>query len=343
MAPSESPNTIESLTGPQKCAVLCMAVGVKEAAKVLQQLSPGEIEQVSREIVNMPEVGSDLVRAVLQEFREISEEGARGGRGGRTYAQQVLDEALGSTESGVILERIQDPHAGLGLDRLKGATTEMLTEMVRREHPQTIALIVAHLEQEQASKLLAGMDRSLAAEVLYRVASMDKVSADVLNLVQVSLGGQTEFSIAQETAGSTGPAAVAKLLNSGEAEAGEQLLATIKDRDETMAGKIKSLMFVFEDLLLVDSKGVQRVLREIDSKDLALSLKAASEELKDHIRSNMSERAAAALDEEIELLGAVRVRDVEAAHESIIEIVRQLDESGEILIRRQGGNDDFIE
>ena len=132
-------------------------------------------------------------------------------------------------------------------------------------------------------------------------------------------------------------------MNDTKGDTGSQLLEKIQAHDADMAGKIKSLMFVFEDLLLVDSKGVQRVLREIDSKDLALALKAASEELKAHIRANMSERAGTALEEEIELLGPVRVKDVEAAHESIIETVRQLDESGEILIRREGGDDDFIE
>jgi flagellar motor switch protein FliG len=215
--------------------------------------------------------------------------------------------------------------------------------MVRREHPQTIALIVAHLEQDQASKLLARLDRSLAGEVLCRVASMEKVSPDVLHLVQAGLSGQAELSISREATSSGGPSVVAKLLNRAEGETGAELLEAIQGRDEEMAGKIKSLMFTFEDLLLIDSKGMQRILREIESKDLALALKAASEELKVHIRSSMSERAGAALEEEIELLGAVRVRDVEAAHERIIEIVRQLDESGEILIRRQGGNDDFIE
>jgi len=343
MASTEKSITIESLTGPQKCAVLCMTLGVKASAKILKQLSPGEIDQVSREMVKLPEINDSVVQAILQEFREISQMATRGRRGGKVYTQQVLDEALGTTESRAVLERIESVQAESGLHRLKTATTEMLTEMVRREHPQTIALIIAHLEQEQASRLLAKLDRDLAGDVLYRVASMDKVSPDVLNLVQSSLSGQAELSISQEATASGGFAAVAKLLNSVEGEAGSQLLEKIQGHDADMANKIKALMFVFEDLLLIDSKGVQRILREIDSKDLALALKAASEELKAHIRANMSERAGAALEEEIELLGPVRVKDVEAAHERIIEVVRQLDESGEILIRRQGGDDDFIE
>ena len=343
MASAEKSITVESLTGPQKCAVLCMVLGVEEAAKIMRQLSPAQVEQVSREIVNMPEVGRDVVQSVLREVRDVSSEVALVGRGGKAYARELLEEALGSAESATVLERIEDPHAGTGLGPLRKATTEMLLEMVRREHPQTIALIVAHLEQDKASKLLARMERSLAGEVLYRVASMEKVSPDVLNLVQAGLSGQAELSISQETTSTGGPAAVAKLLNGAEGDAGTELLESIQGRDEEMAGKIKSLMFVFEDLLLIDSKGVQRILREIDSKDLALALKAASEELKAHIRANMSERAGAALEEEVELLGAVRVRDVEAAHERIIEIVRQLDESGEILIRRQGGDDEFID
>jgi flagellar motor switch protein FliG len=171
---------------------------------------------------------------------------------------------------------------------------------------------------------------------------MEKISPEMLALVETGLSSKTDLAISEEMTASGGPGAVAKLLNLTGNTLEKQLLEGIGQRSSEMAGRIESLMFVFEDMLLIDGRGIQRVLRDIESKDLALSLKAASEELKAHLRKNMSERAGAALDEEIEMLGPVRVKDVEAAHGRIIEVVRNLEQSGEIIIRKGGSNDDFI-
>ena len=333
---------VEDLTGAQKSAVLCIALGPASAAKLMQQLQPDEVEQVTREIANLRTVPPEIVSAVLEEFRDAAQQAGTVARGGPGYAQQVLEQALGPQRASEIVQRLQDRRTDSGLKRLKRAAPEVLAGIVRGEHPQTIALILAHLDLNQAARVVAEMDPDLAGEVLYRVSRMEKVSPEMLALVETGLSSKADLTLNQDMTLSGGPAAVAKVLNITGGQLEKDLLEGIGNRSKEMAEQIKALMFVFEDLLLVDGKGMQRVLREVDSKELALAMKAASEEIKQHIKSNMSERAGQALDEEIELLGPVRVRDVEAAHTRIIEIVRGLADAGDIMIRSAGGNDDII-
>jgi len=214
---------------------------------------------------------------------------------------------------------------------------------LRGEHPQIAALILSRLDAKHAASVLQVMDTASASDVLFRMARLDKVSPDLALLIEDGLSGKADLGAAapQKSFGG-GPAAVAKLLNLSAGPVGDELMKGLGGRDAELAAEVKKFMFVFEDLIKVDSKGIQRVLREVDTKELALSLKAASDDLRKHIMSNMSERAASALEEEVELLGPVRVRDVEAAHARIIEAVRRLDQAGEILIRGQGASDDII-
>ncbi len=332
----------DTLTGPQKCAVLCLTVGPKEAAKILQQLGPEEVEQVCREIASMPTVSAEVAQAVVQEFQSVSQAANSVARGGVRYAQQVLEQAMGPARAKAVLDKIQEQVVDTGLKRLKKAAPEVLVGILRGEHPQTIALILSHLDVRQSAAVVASMDSDVAADVLYRVARMEKISPEMLAIVEAGLSSKTDVSLSQEMTLSGGPGAVARLLNLTGGALEKELLQGLEQRSTDIAGRIKSLMFVFEDLKLLDGKSVQRLLREVDTKELALALKGASDELKKHITSNMSERATGALDEEIELLGPVRVRDVEAAHARIIETVRSLETAGEIMLRSREGNDDII-
>jgi flagellar motor switch protein FliG len=239
-----------------------------------------------------------------------------------------------------VLERIQEQISETGLTRLRKAAPEILNSVLRGEHPQTVALILAHLDVRQSAGLLAVMDHAVAADVLYRVARMEKVSPD--KLVEAGLSSRTDLSLSQEMTLSGGPAAVAKVLNLSGGSLEKALLDAIAQKNAGIAEEIRNLMFVFEDLRGLDGKSLQRVLRDIDGKELALSLKAASEELKQHILANMSERAGAALREEIEMLGPVRAKDVEAAHARIVAAVRALDEAGEIVMAGRSSDDDII-
>ncbi len=331
-----------TMSGAQKAAVLCLSLGTDRAANILKQLTTDEVERVSREIAVMPTINASSVGEVLGEFEQVSRAVESVAQGGVAYAQQLLEQALGPQKAKVVLEKIQEQLVDTGLKRLKKAAPEVLAGILRNEHPQTVALILAHLELRQASAVVEAMDPQAAAEVLYRVARMEKISPDMLLLVESGLSSKTDIGLAEEMTASGGPGPVAKLLNLTGGTLEKELLEGIRNRSGEIADQIQALMFVFEDLLLVDGRGIQRLLREVETKELALSLKAASDELKKHIRSNMSERAAQALDEEIEMLGPVRVKDVESAHARVIEQVRALADSGEIMIRGRGANDEII-
>ena len=331
-----------ALHGARKAAILCMALGTDRASRILQQLSTEQVERISREIATLPAVNAGTVGTVLDEFQQVSRAIESVAQGGVEYARQLLEQTLGPLKGKSVLQRIQEQLVDTGLTRLRKAAPEALAGILRGEHPQTVALILAHLDVRQSSSVVEKMEPELASEALFRVARMDKISPEMLLLVETGLSSKTDIAMTEEMTASGGPGAVAKVLNLAGSTLEKQLLATIRERDGSIADAIQALMFVFEDILLVDGRGIQRVLREVEGKELALALKAASDELKAHIRANMSERAAQALDEEIEMMGPVRVRDVEAAHTRIIELVRGLADSGEIVIRGRGTGDDVI-
>ncbi len=334
--------TKEALTGSQKAAILCMVIGPKEAASVLQQLGPAEVEQVARHIAELPLVDSDTVNAVVQEFQDVSRAVVHVAQGGVDYAESVLSEALGSDRARQMVQKIKREVTDSHLHRLKKAAPEVMQGILRGEHPQTVALILAHLDQPQAAAVIQTMEPEAAGDILHRIAAMEKISPEMLTLVEAGLSKKTDLTLSQAmTAG--GPEAVAEVLNLTPGPVMKDLLQGIRSRSEEMAGKVEALMFQFEDVIHIDGKGVQRLIRDIDQRELALALKAASPELKEHIRKNMSERAAQALEEEIELMGPVRVKDVEAAHASIIRTVRELQDANEIIVRSPGGgSDEFI-
>lgn len=330
------------LTGVQKCAVVCMVLGRDMAAKIMTQLPAIEVESLAREIALNRSIKADVVHDVLTEFRGIFQAVESVAQGGLDYAKDLLDQAVGPQRARSILERIREQIADTGLRRLKRAAPEVLNNALRGEHPQTMALILAHLEPRQASSVLTTMDQALAGDVLYRIARMDKISPEMLALVEAGLASKTDLTLSQEMTLTGGPDTVAKMLNFTGGSVEKVLLEAIDQRDAEIATQIKNLMFVFEDLRRLDSRAMQRLLREIDGKELAVALKAATEELKQHILSNMSERASGALLEEIEFLGPVKVRDVEAAQGRIIETMRNLEDAGEIVVGGRGGDDDVI-
>lgn len=331
-----------ALTGGQKCAVLCMVLGTEHAAKVMQLLSAEEQETLTREIAQLQRVKGESVDGVLQEYRDLARAVQSVAQGGVDYARTILEQAVGASRAKSILERIRDQLTESGLKRLKKAAPDVLLGVLRGEHPQTLALIIAHLDVRQSAAVIEVMEPDLAGEVLWRVARMEKVSPEMVALVEAGLGSKADLSLSQEMTLSGGPSAVANVLNLTAPSLEKTLMEAIGSRDVDLANQIKGLMFVFEDLKLLDGRSMQRVLRDVDGKELALALKAASAELKQQILKNMSERASQALQEEMEYLGPVKVKDVEAAHVRIIQVVRTLEESGEVVLSGRGGDDDVI-
>ena len=330
-----------TLSGRQKAAVLCMALGTEAAAKITQQLSPEEAEAISFEIARMDHVGRETAEVVLQEWLELICAADSLSQGGVDFAREVLEAAYGPQKAAVLLKRIQSQLAeSAGLHRLRKADPQQLGNRLRGEHPQTIALILAHLEPGHTAAVLKEIDTAVGSEVVYRMAKMDKVSPELLNLIERSLGSETELAVAQGMSAAGGPAAVAAVMNLINPTLEKELLDQLAANDPELCEEIKNLMFVFEDLITLDDRSMQRLLREVDSKELALALKVASEELKGRILGSMSQRATEALKEEMEYLGPVRVRDVEGAQANIVSQVRALEEAGEIVL--SAGTDDLV-
>ena len=331
----------DELTGRQKVAIVCMALGSEYAAAMTKGLAQDEVEQISFEIARLEHVPGKLADSVLLEWLETFRAAESLTEGGVDLAKEILENAFGPIQAGQILRRIQSQIADTaGLHRLRNADPQQLSNMIRGEHPQTVALILAHLNPGHTANVLRHLEPALGTEVIYRMARMEKVSPEMLQLIEKSLGAETDLEMTGGMSASGGPGAVAEVLNQLTPSLEKELMDGLRLKDEGLCDEIKNLMFVFEDLIKLDDRGIQRLLREVDSKELALALKAASEPLKDRIMGAMSQRAVTALKEEIDFLGPVKLRDVETAQGAIVGKVRQLEEAGEVVV--SSGADDLV-
>ncbi|MFO0092895.1 MAG: flagellar motor switch protein FliG [Gemmatimonadaceae bacterium] len=331
----------ERLSGRQKVAILCMAIGAEAAAKLTGSLHPDEAEVVALEMAQLDRVPQPTIDAVLTEWLELTLGVDSLSAGGVEFAKDVLEKAFGPDKAHHILKRIQGQLADSDrFGRLRRADPQQLGSTLRNEHPQTIALIMAHLDPAQVAAILREFDPALGGEVMFRIAKMEKVSPEMIALVERAIGNEANLAFAQGMSSVGGPAAVAAVLNLVNTALEKEVLDLVCEKDPHLSDQIKNLMFVFEDLSSLDDKSLQRLLREVDVKQLALALKAASPELKQKIMGTMSQRAVAGLKEEIEYLGPVKMRDVESAQTEIVSKVRALEETGEIVL--SGGADDVI-
>jgi flagellar motor switch protein FliG len=332
---------LAELNGRQKAAILCMLLGTERAAEITQRLHPDEVEAISFEIARLEHVPSELADAVLREWGELVRAADSLAAGGFDYAREILEKAFGPGRAREVLKRIQSQLAdSAGLHRLRNADAQQLGATLRGEHPQTIGLILAHLDTSHTAAVLKELPPSLGSEVVLRMARMEKVSPEMLQLIERSLGSETDLTQSQGMSVSGGPKAVAAVLNLINPSLEKELLDAVGAEDPDLCTQIKNLMFVFEDLTVLDDRSMQRLLRETDTKELALALKAAGEELKARIMGVMSQRAVTALREEMEFMGPVKLRDVEAAQTEIVQKVRALEEAGEIVLN--GGADDQV-
>jgi flagellar motor switch protein FliG len=332
---------LDQLTGSQKVAILCMVLGSEAASMITQKLAPEEVEQISFEIARMDRVSHEATEAVLSEWLEVMLAADSIAAGGVEFAREVLERAFGAQKAISILKRIQAQISETaGLHRLRNADPQQLGNMLRGEHPQTVALILAHLEAVHTAHVLKELDPSFGAEVVLRMARMEKVSPDMLVLIERSILTETDLGAAQGLTTSGGPAVVAEVLNLVAPSLEKAIMKGVEERDPALSEQIRNLMFVFEDIVSLDDRSLQRLLREVDVKELALALKSASNELKNKMMGAMSQRAAAALKEEMEMLGPSRKRDVEASQTAIVAMIRKLEDAGEIVVG--GGADDLV-
>ena len=329
------------LTGKQKAAVILLAMGPEAAAEVTRNMSPAELEEISYEIARIDRVPGEVVDSVIGEWNELQSASRSITNGGVDFAREVLETALGSQKAASVVRRIESQlNENAGFRNLRQADSVQLAGLLRNEHPQSIALLLAHLDPDQTAALLKELPAELGGEVLLRLARLEKVLPEVLQLLERSYGAESSVTISTDMFVAGGPGAVAAVLNRVTRSVEKQLLDDLGTRDAELCDNIRNLMFVFEDIIRLDDRALQRLLREVQTKELALALKAASEPLKQRLISLMSGRAADALREEIEFLGPVRLRDVEAAQAEVVRTVRALEEAGELVI--SGSDDELV-
>ncbi len=330
-----------TLSGAQKAAILCMVLGPEQSVEITRRLSAEEVEAISVEIARLDHVPASVAERVLAEWNEVVRSTDALGLGGIDYAREILEKSLGESRAKDAFRRVQGELADAGgLSRLRKADPRQLGASLRGEHPQTIALILAHLDPAQTAAILRELPRILGSEVIVRMARMEKVSPEMLRLIDRSISSEADLSRTQGMSASGGTEAVAEVMNLMNRTIEKELLDAVAERDPELCAEIRNLMFVFEDLTQLDDRAIQRLLREIDVKVLALAMKVASDELKAKILAGMSQRAVTSLTEEMEYMGPVKLRDVEGAHAEIVAQARMLEEAGEIVIA--GGGDDAV-
>jgi len=324
----------DTLSGAQKSAVLLIALGVDAAGEVLRRLDDHEVEQISIEIARLRNVSSEVVESVLVEYHDMAIAQDYIAQGGMNYAREALVEALGSDRAEEVLMRVEASMEVSAFHLLQTVETEQLSGYLRKEHPQTAALILSHLNSMKAGDIINRFDDDLRTEILYRLATMNKTSPDLLSDIESVIRQQLGSVFGAELSSSGGAEKVADILNGVNRNTEKQILGTIEERDPELAESIKRLMFVFEDLATVHDRDLQRLLTETDQRDLVMALKASPDALKDKILDNVSQRVADGIREDLELMGPVRVGDVEDAQRAIIETAQRLEDEDEIVLTR---------
>jgi len=333
---------IESLTGKQKAAILLMSMDVDTSAKILKELDIKEVEQIAVEITNLKDLGSTVVESVIEEFYQLMTAQTYMIEGGLDYAQLLLEKSYGSDQAKNIVEKIRVLTTVRGFSILKKADPQQLASFLSKEHPQTIALILSHLPPDQSADVLAEFNEQLRADSVIRIAKLGKVSPQLLNQIEHVVDQIAEATLSQNMAIAGGAQLVANILNKTNNAQAKSILETIEDKDYTLSTEIKRLMFLFEDIVTIEDKGIQRILRDVDKRDLALALKVSDEKIKTKIFKNMSERASAVVKEELEFMGPVKLKEVESAQMRIVDVIKKLEEQEEIAIGGRGKEDIFV-
>jgi flagellar motor switch protein FliG len=336
------PEPLEGFSGLRKAAIFLAAVGTDVSAQIFKSLDDVEIEALSTEISRLPSVEENITSAVLREFMEMAITRQYITTGGISYAVEVLQKALGKSRAVEFVARIQAAVQPARFSGVKRADPNQLASILRREHPQTVALVLANLDAEPGANILSSLPEDSRAEIMMRMATIDKTSPDVIKQVEQVLEKQVSAGFASGVSYGEGTKTVAEVLNRVEPGVQKAILERLDEQAPSLAEQIRALMFTFEDLVGVDDRGMQRLMQEIDQKDLVLSLKAASEVLVAKVFKNMSERTASIVRQEMEFLGPVRVKQVEEAQRRIVAVARRLKDSSEIIVVGAGAGEAVI-
>lgn len=328
--------------GVQKAAILLIALGPEKSSEIFKHLREEEIEQLTLEIANTRSVSPEAKEHVINEFYEICIAQQYIAEGGIGYAKDLLEKALGTDKAMEVIGRLTSSLQVRPFEFIRKTEPAQLLNFIQDEHNQTIALILSYLNANQASMVLAALPQEKQADVARRIAQMDRTSPDVIKDVEDILERKLSSLVTQDYTIVGGVDAIVQILNSVDRSTEKHIMETLEIEDAELAEEIRKKMFVFEDILALDDRSIQRVLREVDNNDLGIALKGSGEEVQNVIFNNLSKRLAAMIKEEMEYMGPVRLKDVEEAQQKIVNIIRKLEDSGEIVISRGGGDEIIV-
>lgn len=327
------------MSGIQKAAVLLISLGPEKSATIFKHLKEDEIEQLTLEIANTRSVSPQVKEDVINEFYEVCLAQQYIAEGGIGYAKELLEKALGTEKAMAVISKLTSSLQVRPFEFIRKTEATQLLNFIQDEHPQTIALILSYLSSGQAAQVIAALPVEKQADVAKRIAQMDRTSPDVIKEVERVLERKLASLVNQDYTTIGGVDAIVDILNSVDRGTEKHIVESLEMEEPELADEIRRKMFVFEDILLLDDRTVQRVLRDVDNNDLAIALKSANEEVRNLIFSNQSKRLATMIQEDMEFMGPVRMKDVEEAQQKIVNVIRKLEDSGEIVIARGGGDE----
>ncbi|MDE6531894.1 MAG: flagellar motor switch protein FliG [Lachnospiraceae bacterium] len=328
-----------ALTGLQKAAILLIALGPEKSSSIFRHLKEEEIEDLTLEIANTRSITPQVKEEVINEFYEICLAQQYIAEGGIGYAKELLEKALGTDKAIDVIGKLTASLQVKPFEFVRKTDALQLLNFIQDEHPQTIALILSYLSSQQASAIISALPPENQADVAKRIAVMDRTSPDVIKEVERVLESKLANLVNQDYTVIGGVDRVVDILNSTDRSTEKHIMEILEIEDPELADEIRKKMFVFEDILLLDDRSIQRVLRDVDNNELALALKSANEEVQNAIFNNLSKRLAEMIKEDMEFMGPVRMKDVEEAQQKIVNIIRKLEDSGELVISRGGGDD----
>ena len=329
----------EEITGVQKAAILLIALGPDKSSNVFKHLKEDEIEQLTLEIANTRSVSPAMKDAVLDEFYEVCLAQQYIAEGGIGYAKDLLEKALGSERAKDVIGKLTASLQVRPFEFVRKTDASQLLNFIQDEHPQTIVLILSYLSSNQASAIISALSPEKQTDVAKRIAQMDRTSPDVIKEVEKVLEQKLASLVNQDYTIVGGVDSIVDILNTVDRGTEKHIMESLEIEDPELADEIRKKMFVFEDILSLDDRSIQRVLREVDNNELAVALKGSNEEVQNLIFSNLSKRLATMIREDMDFMGPVRMKDVEEAQQKIVNIIRKLEDSAEIIISRGGGDE----
>lgn len=333
---------LKSPSGKEKAAMLMISLGPDTAAQVYKYLSQDEIERLTLQISQVRKVDSAVKENIIEQFHHLALAQDYISQGGIVYARTVLEKAVGTSEAADIINRLTSTLQVRPFDFARRADPGQILNFIQNEHPQTIALILSYLDAGQSGQILSSLPPQMQGDIARRIAVMDRTSPEIIYEVEQVLEQKLSATTSQDFTQAGGLESVVDVLNGVDRATEKTILDALEIQDPELAEAIKKKMFVFEDLVLLDNRSIQKIIREVQNEDLLLSLKAASEEVKEVLFKNMSQRMSETFKEEMEIMGPVRLKDVEEAQARIVAVIRRLEEGGEVVIARGGGDDIIV-